>query len=121
MPKRKKPTSTVTFYPSFQALADATHAMAIQKQTDHDHPDSEHADNKPTPEPEDLGIRSAADYPRQPVEWLWPQKIPLGKVTLLIGDPGLGKSLIALDVASRVTTGGSLPSRIKEHGARSTE
>ena len=29
----------------------------------------------------------------RPVEWLWPGRIPIGKVTLLVGDPGLGKSL----------------------------
>ncbi len=45
----------------------------------------------------------AADHPAQPVEWLWPGRIPLGKVTLLAGDPGLGKSLLALDLAARVT------------------
>ncbi len=58
---------------------------------------------------DDIEIRSAVDYPREPVEWLWPGKIPIGKVTLLIGDPGLGKSLVALDVASRVTRGAGWP------------
>ncbi len=37
--------------------------------------------------------------------WLWPGRIPMGKLTMLVGDPGLGKSLIALDVAARVTRG----------------
>ncbi|HEY4232875.1 MAG TPA: AAA family ATPase, partial [Lacipirellulaceae bacterium] len=44
------------------------------------------------------GVRRAADVSAQPVQWLWPGRIPIGKVTLLVGDPGLGKSLIALDV-----------------------
>ncbi|MDD4890015.1 MAG: AAA family ATPase [Phycisphaerae bacterium] len=44
-----------------------------------------------------------------PVRWLWPGVIPLGKVTMLAGDPGLGKSLVALDVAARVTTGSAWP------------
>ena len=37
------------------------------------------------------------------VKWLWPGRVPLGKITILQGDPGLGKSTLALDVASRVS------------------
>jgi hypothetical protein len=43
------------------------------------------------------------------LQWLWPGRIPLGKVTILDGDPGLGKSLIAVDLAARVTTGRGMP------------
>jgi putative DNA primase/helicase len=39
------------------------------------------------------------------IDWLWPGKIPSGKVSLLAGDPGLGKSLVTIDMASRVTRG----------------
>jgi AAA domain len=45
----------------------------------------------------------------EPLRWLWPGRIPLGKVTILDGDPGLGKSLITLDLIARVTTGGGMP------------
>lgn len=40
-----------------------------------------------------------------PVRWLWPQRIPLGKLTLLVGDPAVGKSLLCLDLAARVSAG----------------
>jgi len=43
------------------------------------------------------------------VRWLWPKRVPLGKVTLLVGDPGRGKSLLALDMAARVTRGAAWP------------
>src|SRR5712692_4151220 len=43
------------------------------------------------------------------VKWLWEGRIPLGKITMLDGDPGLGKSLLALNVAARVSTGQSMP------------
>src|SRR5579883_3003453 len=43
------------------------------------------------------------------VRWLWPGRIPLGKLTILDGDPGLGKSLLTLDLAARVTKGGPMP------------
>jgi putative DNA primase/helicase len=45
------------------------------------------------------------DCPPQSLEWLWPEKIPLGKVSLLIGDPGTGKSLVAIDIAARASRG----------------
>jgi hypothetical protein len=47
------------------------------------------------------------------VAWLWPGRIPLGKITLLLGDPGVGKSLLALDVAARVATGPTWPDAIE--------
>jgi RecA-family ATPase len=43
-----------------------------------------------------------------PVTWLWPNRIPRGKVTLLAGDPGVGKSFITCDIAARITLGGAL-------------
>ena len=44
-----------------------------------------------------------ADVEPRPVSWLWPGRIPLGKLTVLDGDPGLGKSTLALDLAARVS------------------
>lgn len=41
----------------------------------------------------------------RPVEWLWPGRVPLGKVTILSGDPNLGKSFLTLDLAARVSAG----------------
>jgi putative DNA primase/helicase len=43
------------------------------------------------------------------VEWLWPGRVALGKLTLLAGDPGLGKSYLTLDMASRVSRGAPWP------------
>ena len=54
-------------------------------------------------------LRPFSDIKSKPLRWLWPGRIPLGKVTLLIGDPGLGKSLLTIDIASRVTRGTSFP------------
>jgi hypothetical protein len=45
----------------------------------------------------------------RPVQWLWDGRIPLGKVTLLDGEPGSGKSLLALDLAARVSRGAAMP------------
>lgn len=43
------------------------------------------------------------------LRWLWPGRIPLGKLTLLAGDPGLGKSFVTLDLAARVSSGTTWP------------
>ena len=41
--------------------------------------------------------------------WIWPDYIPAGKITVLAGDPGMGKSTIALDIVSRISQGTSMP------------
>lgn len=43
------------------------------------------------------------------VDWLWYPYIPLRKVTLLEGDPGLGKSWITMSLASYISQGKKLP------------
>ena len=50
-----------------------------------------------------------SDIEARPLEWLWPGRIPLGKVTLMAGDPSLGKSLVTLDMAARVSRGMAWP------------
>jgi hypothetical protein len=39
------------------------------------------------------------------VSWLWTGRIPLGKLTVLDGDPGRGKSALLTDAAARVSVG----------------
>ena len=46
--------------------------------------------------------------PRE-VRWLWPGRVPLGRLTLLVGRPKEGKSFLTTDMASRVTTGTPWP------------
>lgn len=43
------------------------------------------------------------------VLWVWPGRIPRGKVTLIAGDPGLGKSFLMLDIAARLSRGDPMP------------
>jgi hypothetical protein len=53
-------------------------------------------------------LRLAEVTPRT-VRWLWPGRVPLGKLTVLDGDPGVGKSTVVLDLAARVSRGATLP------------
>jgi putative DNA primase/helicase len=50
-----------------------------------------------------------SEIKRERVEWLWPGRIPIGKLTVLDGDPGLGKSMLTLDIAARLTMGRQFP------------
>lgn len=58
---------------------------------------------------EEIGVLMS-DVQAEKVEWLWEGRIPLGKLTILDGDPGVGKSVITMDdVAASVTTGRTFP------------
>ncbi len=45
----------------------------------------------------------------QQIDWLWQRRIPLGKITILDGDPGMGKSLLAINIAACISTGRPMP------------
>jgi len=45
----------------------------------------------------------------QEVTWLWSQRIALGKLTMVSGDPGLGKSFLMVELSARVSTGRDFP------------
>ena len=51
----------------------------------------------------------ASDITPEKVEWLWPGRIPQAKLTVIAGDPGLGKSQLACFLAATVSTGGEWP------------
>jgi putative DNA primase/helicase len=57
----------------------------------------------------ELIARCAADVKPEPVEWLWPGRVARGKLTLIAGEAGLGKSQLAIAMAAAVTTGGEWP------------
>ena len=48
------------------------------------------------------------------IEWLWPGRIPFGKVTVIEGRPGVGKSTVLLDLAARVSRGDTMPDGSRE-------
>lgn len=59
-------------------------------------------------QPEEIGRLLSAVEPEE-VSWLWPSWLALGKLALVDGDPGLGKSAMTLDLAARVSSGKSFP------------
>ena len=44
----------------------------------------------------------------KPIRWLTPQ-FPLGKYSIIVGPPGLGKSLLTIDLAARISIGAPGP------------
>jgi putative DNA primase/helicase len=56
-----------------------------------------------------LIIQRASEIPIEAIAWLWPGRIALGKLTLIAGEAGLGKSQTSLAMAAAVTTGGEWP------------
>lgn len=53
--------------------------------------------------------RCLSDIKPESVAWLFPGRIALGKLCILEGHPGQGKSTLLTDLAARVTTGRGLP------------
>jgi hypothetical protein len=50
-----------------------------------------------------------SDVTPKSVQWLWYGRLPLGKLVMLDGDPGLGKTTVMFDIAARLTKGMSMP------------
>jgi putative DNA primase/helicase len=61
-------------------------------------------------------LTCGADLKPEPVQWLWPGWLALGKFHLLAGAPGQGKTTIAIRMAATVTVGERWPD-----GSRSTK
>jgi hypothetical protein len=61
------------------------------------------------PSDKHLVVSRAADIKPEPISWFWPQRIARGKLTLIAGQPGLGKSQVLAAIAAATTTGGDWP------------
>src|SRR5215831_18925310 len=57
----------------------------------------------------DVLHRCASEIQMEPVKWLWPGRVAIGKHTALAGEPGGGKSQLTIDLAARVSMGAKLP------------
>ena len=59
--------------------------------------------------PPSVILKSAADYVPEPINWLWRDWLALGKLHLLAGAPGTGKTTIGIAFAAAITSGGRWP------------
>lgn len=53
--------------------------------------------------------RRMSDIKPERTVWLWPNRIACGEISILTGNPGLGKSQISASLTSIVTNGGTWP------------
>ncbi|MCH2357625.1 MAG: AAA family ATPase [Pseudomonadales bacterium] len=56
-----------------------------------------------------LDLVRVSDVTLEPINWLWPGRIAKGKISLIAGHPGLGKSQVTISIAATVSTGGLWP------------
>lgn len=59
--------------------------------------------------PETVKIIRMSDVELAPVEWLWKPYLPFGKLSVLQGNPGEGKTYFAMHLAAACTNGKLLP------------
>jgi len=57
----------------------------------------------------ELRFEYFSEVKQRKVEWLWYPYIPYGKITILQGDPGEGKSTFILNIAALLTRGAKMP------------
>ena len=68
-----------------------------------------HNGGKNKQQPTEVSLAQADGIAQQPVSWIWPNRIARGKLTLIGGDPGVGKSQIEIDIIARCSTGAAWP------------
>jgi hypothetical protein len=54
-------------------------------------------------------VRYYSDITSCDVDWFWYPYIPYGKITLVQGDPGIGKSSMVLNLLALASTGEKMP------------
>lgn len=65
---------------------------------------------------DDLGLVCLKDVEPEEVQWLWYPYLPIGKVVLLEGDPGLGKSWLTMTLTSHLSNRKRFPESDKAVG-----
>lgn len=61
---------------------------------------------------DELPIRYYSEITARNVEWLWHPYIPFGKITIMQGDPGDGKTTLLLHISALLSKGQPLPGKV---------
>ena len=62
---------------------------------------------------QELNLIKMSEIQSEEIEWLWYPFIPYGKLTIIQGDPGDGKTSLALNIAAKLSRGESLDEEMK--------
>lgn len=57
-------------------------------------------------------VKPISEYESQEINWLWYPYIPKGGITILDGDPGVGKTYLSLALVAHIASGQALPGEI---------
>lgn len=71
--------------------------------------DQHNTERKKIMKKDELKLLKMSDIQVREVDWLWYPYIPFGKLTIIHGDPGEGKTTFALRLAAACSTGTPLP------------
>ena len=82
------------------------------------HPSGEKRNHKAVEGERQLVTISANNVQPEPVRWIWKDRFAEGKLNIIVGDPNLGKTFVALDMTARITTGTPWPDDL--HGSNPT-
>jgi predicted ATP-dependent serine protease len=63
---------------------------------------------KPLPSVMKTRLVRMSEVEAEEIDWLWHPYIPLGKLTIVEGDPGIGKSYLTLAIAAAISNGEAL-------------
>lgn len=66
-------------------------------------------EEKANAEGSSVSYRRFSDIKPEPITWLWDGRIACGKISMIAGDPGLGKSQLTAYMAAKTSTGGQWP------------
>jgi putative DNA primase/helicase len=63
------------------------------------------------PDETEVGMKYVCmnDVEEQAIDWVWPEKIARGELCIIAGEPGASKTMVAVDIAARVSVGANVP------------
>ncbi|MBK7275626.1 MAG: AAA family ATPase [Betaproteobacteria bacterium] len=104
---------TAPLFARDQPAVDFSREAVDKRKADGQRRKAEEADaqrQRSTPRPDDgVVLVNGADLKPEPIRWLWPQWLALGKLHILAGAAGQGKTTINLAFAATVSAGGRWP------------
>ncbi len=75
--------------------------------------DSEDERNKEQLHETELSVSRFSEIESKEIAWLWEGRFALGKITLLTGEGGVGKSMLTCDLAARISKGINFPDGLR--------
>ena len=93
------------FYTAIQSLRDQGYGVQpVDTAPTHIAPTHEHTEDENS-----MKYVCMNDVAEQVIDWVWPEKIARGELCIIAGEPGASKTMVAVDLAARVSIGDTVP------------